>query len=127
MKIFVTANQPRRCRAGHVFTDQGRVIDLETLTEAQQEAIHNDQVLHVREATPADIDGSPSEMSDDERDELISQAIKTLGAADFDGQGKPRMPAIRAALNQPEIDLTAGLRDTVFKAMQEDGFQKPTV
>jgi len=126
LMVVITANRPRRCRAGLIFTDKGRVIDLDALNEAHQEAIKTDPALHIRDATDDDLAASPATLSDDERDALIVEAIKTLDATDFDGGGKPRVPALREALDKPEIELTAALRDTVFKGMLEEGFQKPT-
>ena len=135
MKYFVKALQARRCRGGQVFTDKGRVIDLDELADRNRQAIEDDPYISLRAANEADEameDGDePVVLSDAEQITRITDAIKALAATDYERSGKPKVAAIRtelAKLAQPgeaEIEVRADRRDEVFAAMVEAGFTIP--
>ena len=102
-------------RAGRFFPKDGVTIPVTDLTEKDLERIRAEPNLRVEE-----VDGDAAvTLSDEELKQMLSVAIATLTEDGFGQDGKPKLEALRAAIPDEKVRITAALRDEVWAALKK--------
>lgn len=121
-------------RLGRKWTKEGVVVDAREFVEEQWEVLQTEVNLNVREATKEEIAKrdsggdavlTASPMSMAEVVDTLIEAIPALLDAEFTKDGKPRMKALRKAV---EIDAALVTQDASEAAMEKlvaGGFKPP--
>ncbi len=105
-------------RCGKLFPKEGITVAIDEFTQEQWDRLKAEKMLKVTEGGVAD--GAP-----DERIARITDAIGTLSAGDFQGDGKPKLDALRTLLGEDLGKINSADRDAAWSDLIANGFSAP--
>ncbi|AZV77893.1 hypothetical protein EBB79_08280 [Parasedimentitalea marina] len=106
-------------RCGKFFPKSGVIVDPKSFSEEQLERLKDEPMLRV---TPASDD---DESRAEARAEQIAEGIRSLAAADYQKDGKPKVDALNDLLGDDLGKITASERNGIWDHMLAEDFKAP--
>ena len=131
-KLFIqaTTRSGTFCRAGHIWTSLGHVVDPSDFDETELEALKREPNLKVREASKAEIAGVgalPEDPTEAEVIDALMAAIPQLAAGDFTKSKLPDLARLRSAVALQGDLVTPTLRDAAMERLLAGGSAVPVL